>query len=86
MTALLTSEELADLETVYYLGRNREDGEHYDANLEQTQRTYGVSGRPMGRLDDVFSKTNLLDAFVDGAAAAGRPSLAQKVRAIRPGR
>ena len=40
----------------------------------------------MGRLDDVFSKTNLLDAFVDGAAAAGRPSLAQKVRAIRPGR
>ena len=45
-----------------------------------------VSGRPMGRLDDVFSKTNLLDAFVDGAAAAGRPSLAQKVRAIRPGR
>ena len=84
ITALLTSDELADLETVYYLGRNREDGEHYDANLNHTMRAYAASQRPMGRLDDIFSKTNLLDAFVDGAEAAGRPSLAVKVRAIRP--
>lgn len=29
-----------------------------------------------------MSKTNLLDATVDGAAAVGRPSLAAKLRAI----
>lgn len=84
MTGLLTSEELADLETVYYLGRNREQGEHYEGNLDRTLRAYAVSQKPMGRLGDLISKTNLLEAFADGAEAAGRPSLAREVRDLRP--
>ncbi|HAD84209.1 MAG TPA: hypothetical protein DCG71_05135 [Brevundimonas sp.] len=84
MTGLLTPETLADMETIYYLGRNREQGEHYDENLDRTLRQSAASGRPMGRLGDLAGKTNLLEGFADGAEAAGRPSLARAVRALRP--
>lgn len=84
MTGLLTPEMLADMETVYYLGRNREQGEHYDENLDRTLSQSAASGRPMGRLGDLAGKTNLLEGFADGVEAAGRPSLARAVRALRP--
>jgi hypothetical protein len=79
---ILSLEELADLETLYYLGRERGYGEHYDDLLDKAIRSCGeeISWHNVHYL---MSKTNLLDAVVDGAARAGRPSLARKLRHLR---
>lgn len=79
---MLSLEEFADLETLYYLGRNRMYGEHYDVLLAKTITSYGqeISWQNVHHL---MSKTNLLDAVADGVKRAGRPSLAQKLRQLR---
>lgn len=80
---LMTPEEFADLETVYYLGRNRVFGEHYEAQLGNTISSYA---KPLSRqsVQHIMTKTNLLDAFADGCERVGRPSLAKKMRQLSP--
>ncbi len=81
---LLDRNEFADLETLYYLGRNREPGEHYDDNLARTVRKHALAQSRWEGVSHIMTKTNLLDSIVVGAREAGRPSLSQALRAIRP--
>lgn len=80
---MLSLEEFADLQTLYYLGRERVYGEHYDELLIQTIKSYhgGVSRDQVCHL---MSKTNLLDAVSNGADRAGRPSLGRKLDQLHP--
>lgn len=78
---MLSLEEFADLETLYYLGRNRMYGEHYDTLLAKAITTCRKE-LTWQNVHHLMSKTNLLDAVSDGAVRAGRPSLAQKLRQL----
>lgn len=80
---LLTLEELGDLETVYYLGRNRVFGEHYERQLGNTISSYA---KPLSResVHHITTKTNLLDFFAYGCERVGRPSLAKKISQLSP--
>jgi hypothetical protein len=82
--SLLTPEEFADLETVFYLGRNREHGEHYDDNLDRTLAQHAVHSSRVASVRHIMTKSNLLEETINGATRAGRPGLAAKLRAIRP--
>lgn len=79
----LDSNEFADLETLYYLGRNGDQGEHYDEFLAQTVRKHALAGSRREGVRHVITKTNLLEGVVLGVRQAGRPSLAEQIRAIR---
>lgn len=66
---LLSIEELADLASIFDLGRSRDSGEHYDAVIAQTTGRF----RAMGMSEAVrylTQKTNLLD----GAGARRWPA------------
>lgn len=80
---LMTLEEFADLETVYYLGRNRVFGEHYEVQLVNTISSY-VKPLSFQSVQHIMTKTNLLDFFADGCEKVGRPSLARKIRELSP--
>lgn len=81
---LLTPEELSDLEVVFYIGRDRVKGEHYDKYLEHTIAKHRNAASRWEGVHHLMSKTNLLDAAIEGATTVGRPSLAEKLRGIRP--
>lgn len=80
---LLSIEEFADLESVYYLGRNKSFGELYARQLTITQSNYNNSFT-LEDINHITSKTNLLDAFADGCERMGRPSLAEKLLQLSP--
>lgn len=80
----LTSEELADLETVFYLGRDGDYPEQYERFLELTKRKHAVEGRPFNTVHHIFVKTNLLKCFARGVRRLGRPRLADNLLNMRP--
>lgn len=81
---LLTLEELSDLEVLFYIGRDRVKGEHYDNYLENTIAKHRMAESLWLGVHHIMSKPNLLDAVIEGAPAVGRPSLAAKFRDVRP--
>ncbi len=81
---MIESDELADLETIFYLGRERLFGEHYAERLAQTKREHAVNVDPRGELHHLTSKGNLASAVAEGVSRLGRPSLAAQIRAWRP--
>lgn len=81
---LLNLEELSDLEVLFYIGRDRVHGEHYEEDLARTVAEHRAEKSLLSAVHPLMSKTNLLDAVVDGARAVGRPSLAAKLRALKP--
>lgn len=80
---MLSVEEFADLETLYYLGRDRVYGEHYEHLLNRAISSFG-RGVTRGNVHHLMTKANLLNAVADGVERAGRPSLAKKLRELRP--
>lgn len=79
---LLTPDEFADLQVLFYIGRNGVFGEHYEEELERTRSEHARSGRWWEIIYHLMSKTNLLESVVNGAERVGRPSLAAKLREL----
>jgi hypothetical protein len=80
----LSEEEVADLEVLFYIGRGREFGEHYDAMLTDSVTRHRSANSRWERVHHIMTKSNLLENVILGAVAAGRPSLATQLRTIRP--
>jgi len=79
---LLSVTEFADLQALFYLGRERISGEHYESLLERTLNSFH-GALEWSSVHHLMSKENLLDSVIVGASAAGRPSLAEKLKSIR---
>ena len=82
--ANLSDEEFVDLEVLFYMGRGREFGEHYDKMLADTLAEHRIAKSRWEGVYHIMTKTSLLENVIAGAKAAGRPSLAAELRAIRP--
>jgi hypothetical protein len=80
----LTLEELVDLDTVFYLARDRHFPEAYEALYEQTNREYAASNDQFENVSHLLGKTNLLKELSRGLALLGRRRLAAEVWATRP--
>ena len=81
----LSLEECADVETIFYTGRNMEYGEYYESSLADTIRKYRQDrDRLLQHVNHVVSKTNLLVGLISGLRRVGRPSLAGRLADFLP--
>ncbi len=80
---MTTIEEFADVETVFYIGRDNRFGEEYAAELSRTVREHAVDRSRLAKVGHIVSKTNLLDGLIAGLARVGRPSLARQLEDLR---
>lgn len=80
----LECEEVADIDTLYYLGKCRLFGEDYDDLVNTTVKEYRARNDAAIGLNHLMSKSDLLECVACGCRWAGRPSLATEVLALRP--
>ncbi len=78
----LSVEEFADVETVFYIGRDRVHGEHYAVLLDETIHQHRRERRSQ-KIRHIVSKTNMLDGLIGGLRRVGRPSLADRLGTLR---
>lgn len=84
LMAKLSIDDLADVETIYYLGRDKAFPEFYDSEFATTKKEYEVVPDPIGKVQHVLNKTNLLKYLSLGIRRLGRPSLADELLVMRP--
>lgn len=84
LVAILSPQEVADLDVIFYLGRDRRLPEAYEAQLERTLKEHAAQGDIRIPLQHVFTKMNLLSCLAIGLRRLGRPSLAEQLEALRP--
>ena len=77
-------EEVSDLEVLFYIGRNNEFGEHYENMLEHTVAEHRHTESRWENVYHIMTKLNLLPSVIAGVEQSGRPTLAGKLRTIRP--
>lgn len=80
----LTPDEIADLDTIFYIGRDRVFCEHYENCLQSTKKEHHRNGRLAADVNHLMEKTNFLICLAAGIAKLGRPSLSRRLMAIRP--
>lgn len=80
--ALLSVEEFSDLQTIFYVGRDRRYGEEYSAYLALTLRTHQLDNRRYEKVHHILSKLNFIDGFAEGLRRVGQPALADQVAAL----
>ncbi len=81
----LTPEEIADLETIFYLGRDGRFGfcEQYEDRLA-TRLKLTDHNKALHAVSDIMSKTNLLMELIRGLRKLGRNRLADELQSLRP--
>lgn len=85
IVAALTPEEIADLETVFYIGRDNPFCEHYQRLFESTRQKHRVTNNLTQEVNHLMEKTNFRKALAAGIGKLGRPALADELRAIGAG-
>ncbi len=78
--AALSADEIADLDTIFYLGRDRVPCEDYDALLETTRKRQ--RGDIANSLNHLMEKTNFAQALEAGLKALGQRHLAARVAQV----
>lgn len=81
---MINDDELADLETIFYIGRDERYGEHYADRLTAKKREHAVHGDRRSKLHHLTSKGNLAQMLAAGSIRLGRPRLANRIYAWRP--
>jgi hypothetical protein len=81
IASLLTIDELSDLCSLFYLGRDSRYGELYEFILSYT-KTQFHSETYDSHIDYLMSKATLLRHVIVGVKLAGRPSLARALQGI----
>ncbi|MER9240665.1 hypothetical protein [Mesorhizobium sp. M0633] len=75
----LPAEKLADLETAFYLGRDRIFCEYYEASVARKRREHGVANNPREEVRHLMEKTNFLQCLTIAATKLGRLSIAERL-------
>jgi hypothetical protein len=75
----LTLDEIADLETLFYMGQPQEMGEYYENTVISTADRYRESDHARAMIHHIMAKTNLMEDVVRGCEIVGRPSLARQL-------
>lgn len=79
----LSNEEFSDIEVLFYVGRDNEFGEYYKEMLERTVKEHQLAESRWKGIHHIMSKMNLFEDLVRGCEIVGRPSLAEKLRALK---
>ncbi|WP_022699907.1 DUF3775 domain-containing protein [Oceanicaulis alexandrii] len=76
----LSNDEIADIDTLFYMGRDVRYGEHYEAMLEANKREHDITNDRMVSLSHVLSKTSFAHELAKGLDRVGRSDLAEHLR------
>ena len=79
----LSVEEFADLQTIFYVGRDRLFGELYERVLERTVAAHRVQTCRIMLVHDILSKTNFIDGLIAGLRRVGQPTLATRIKLLQ---
>ena len=79
----LTVEEFADLQTIFYVGRDRRFGEEYPHLLETTLAAHRLAKERYAIFHHILSKKNFIDGLAAGLRRVGQPALGDKVAHMR---
>ncbi|MXP29557.1 DUF3775 domain-containing protein [Porphyrobacter algicida] len=79
----LTVEEFADLQAIYYVGRDRRFGEEYPRLLETTLAAHRLAKERYALFHHILSKKNFIDGLAAGLRRVGQPALGDKVAQMR---
>ncbi len=79
LVAALTLEKLADLQTLFYMGRNRTPCEFYEREVEASLKELRVADLSIA-INHLMEKTNFKTALATAAAKLGRLQLAAQLR------
>jgi hypothetical protein len=80
--AKLLPEALAELETMFYFGRDRFFVEYYEIAIERKRKEYAAANNLREGIRHLMEKTNFLQCIRRAAAKLGRSSLAERLRAM----
>jgi hypothetical protein len=80
----LSADDFADVETVYYLGRDGQLSEEYETQLLKTKQQYELENDLTGKVNHILTKTNLLRYLAKGLLRIGKLTLADELATIRP--
>jgi hypothetical protein len=80
----LSPAEIADANTIYYLGRDGNLPEQYDGLLAQEKNDHAEADGLRLSVDNLLSKTNLLKFLVIGLRRLGKTTLASTLESMRP--
>lgn len=80
--AELSLEALAELETLFYLGRDHFFVEHYEADTERSRKRHAVANDSRETICYLIAKGNFLQCLWGAAARLGRLSLAERLKGI----
>jgi hypothetical protein len=80
---LLSVEEFADLQTIFYVGRDRRFGEEYPRLLETTLAAHRLAKERFALFHHILSKKNFIDGLATGLRRVGQPALGAKVAQMR---
>lgn len=79
----ISPDEIADLETIFYMGRDRIPVEYYEKRVNAAQARLAHED-PKQVIAHLVEKTNLAMSLAVGTEKLGRPDLAQRIRAMCP--
>ncbi|SMP59701.1 DUF3775 domain-containing protein [Novosphingobium panipatense] len=79
----LTVEEFADLQTIFYVGRDQRFGEEYPRLLETTLEAHRLAKERYALFHHILSKKNFIDGLAAGLRCIGQPALGKKVAQMR---
>jgi hypothetical protein len=79
----LSDEEIADLEVIFYLGRDRQPTEFYESSLARVLKKHALYADPLVAINHLMSKINFLRCFARGVERLGRPDLAGELTALQ---
>lgn len=78
---LLSEDEIADLEIVFYFGRDEVFCEFYEGELTRVKKKHKINESRGEAVRHLMEKTNFLDEMVKGLIILGRPTLAKELGA-----
>jgi hypothetical protein len=81
----LTPDQIADLEAIYYIGRDGMLCEHYERKLESTRKEHRATNDLATEVYHLIQKTNFQKAVARGVFRLGRPDLAVKLLKVGRG-
>lgn len=75
----LTDQQLAELQVIYYLGRDRWFPEFYEDQVQRTRVQHSLVQNTTQQITHLMQKPNFLQALVQALPRIGRPSLAARL-------
>jgi len=77
----LSDDEIADLESVFYIGRDSTFCEFYEKKVSSVKKENQANQNIDQEINHLLEKTNFLDGLVNGLKTLGKPALAEEISA-----